>query len=48
MPQDQPLSGEVAELMAKAEAADQVDIPDGMSVPDELARRQRCGSGSQR
>ena len=31
---------EVAELMAKAEAADQADSPDGMSVPDELARRE--------
>jgi Nucleotidyl transferase AbiEii toxin, Type IV TA system len=26
--------------MAKAEAADQADIPDGMSVPEELARRK--------
>src|ERR671913_527963 len=31
---------EVAELMAKAEAADQADSPDGMSIPDELARRE--------
>jgi transposase len=30
---------EVSELMALAEAADQVNIPDGMSIPDELARR---------
>jgi transposase len=34
------LKAEVAELMAKAEAADQVDSPDGMSIPDELARRE--------
>jgi hypothetical protein len=34
------LQAEVAELMAKAEAADAADIPDGMSVPDELARRE--------
>jgi hypothetical protein len=27
-------------LMAKAEAADQADLPDGMSIPDELARRE--------
>jgi transposase len=34
------LKAEVADLLAKAEAADQADVPDGMSVPDELARRQ--------
>src|SRR5438067_1769755 len=34
------LEAEVAELMAKAEAADKADIPDGMSIPDELARRE--------
>jgi Transposase DDE domain len=34
------LKAEVAALMAKAEAADQADIPDGMSIPDELARRE--------
>jgi transposase len=34
------LKAEVADLLAKAEAADQTDIPDGMSVPDELARRE--------
>jgi transposase len=33
------LKAEVAELLAKAEAADQADIPDGMSIPEELARR---------
>jgi hypothetical protein len=26
--------------MAKAEAADKADFPDGMSIPDELARRE--------
>ena len=34
------LKAEVAELMAKAEAADQTDAPDGMSIPGELARRE--------
>jgi transposase len=34
------LKAEVADLMAKAEAADQADVPDGMSIPDELARRE--------
>src|SRR3978361_541862 len=34
------LQAEVAELMAKAEAADQADVPDGMSIPEELARRE--------
>ena len=34
------LKAEVAELMALAEAADQADVPDGMSVPEELARRE--------
>jgi transposase len=33
------LKAEVAELLAKAEAADQTDIPDGISIPEELARR---------
>ncbi len=34
------LKAEVAELLARAEAADKADIPDGMSIPDELARRE--------
>jgi transposase len=34
------LKAEVADLLAKAEAADQVDVPDGMSIPEELARRE--------
>src|SRR5665811_1902290 len=37
---EEQLKAEVADLMAKAEAADQADIPDGMSIPDELARRE--------
>jgi transposase len=32
---------EVAELMKKAEAADKSDIPDGMSVPEELELREK-------
>lgn len=35
------LRAEVAELVAKAEVADQADVPDGMSVPAELARREQ-------
>jgi transposase/IS5 family transposase len=36
------LEAEVAELLQKAESADQADIPDGMDVPAELSiRRQR-------
>jgi transposase len=34
------LKAEVAELLAKAEAADQADLPDGMSLPEELERRE--------
>jgi hypothetical protein len=34
------LKAEVAGLLAKAEAADQADLPDGMSIPGELARRE--------
>ena len=34
------LKAEVAELMTKAEAADQANNPDGMSIPDELERRK--------
>ena len=34
------LKGEVADLLAKAESADRADIPDGMSIPEELARRE--------
>ena len=35
------LKVEVAELLARAEAADQADVPDGLSIPDELARREK-------
>jgi transposase len=34
------LQAEVAELLAKAEAADQANVPDGMSIPEELALRE--------
>jgi transposase len=34
------LKAEVGTLLAKAEAADKADIPDGMSIPEELARRE--------
>src|ERR1700675_1279501 len=37
---EQQLKAEVSDLMARAEAADQADVPDGMSIPDELARRE--------
>jgi transposase len=37
---EKQLKAEVAELLAKAEAADQADVPDGMSIPEELARRE--------
>src|SRR5467141_267909 len=35
------LKAEVAELLARAEAADKADVPDGMSIPEELARREK-------
>ena len=34
------LKAEVGVLLAKAEAADRADIPDGMSIPEELERRE--------
>ena len=34
------LQAEVSELMARAEAADATEEADGMSIPDELARRE--------
>src|ERR1700760_4000880 len=34
------LKAEVAELLAQAEAADKADVSDGMSIPEELARRE--------
>jgi transposase len=35
------LKAEVGDLLGKAEAADQADVPDGMQVPEELARREK-------
>jgi hypothetical protein len=35
------LKAEVADLLGKAEAADQADVPDGMQVPEELGRREK-------
>jgi transposase len=35
------IKAEVAELLAKAETADRADIPDGMSLPEELERREK-------
>jgi hypothetical protein len=34
------LKAEVGELLAKAEAGDKADVPDGMSIPEELERRE--------
>src|SRR6202008_1073375 len=34
------LKAEVGELLAKAAAADKADVPDGMSIPEELERRE--------
>src|SRR6266853_971389 len=36
---EEQLKSEVADLMARAEAADAAEVVDGMSIPDELARR---------
>lgn len=38
---EQQLKAEVAELLAKAEAADRADVPDGMNIPEELERRDK-------
>jgi transposase len=35
------LKAEVGSLLAKAEAADKADVPDGMSIPEELERREQ-------
>jgi transposase len=37
---EEQLTAEVAELLKKAESADQAAIPDGMNIPEELARRE--------
>ena len=34
------LKAEVADLLVRAEAADQAEVADGLSIPDELARRE--------
>jgi hypothetical protein len=34
------MKAEVAELLARAEAANQADVSDGMSIPEELAPRE--------
>ena len=34
------MKAEVAELLARAEAADQAEVVDGMSIPEELACRE--------
>ena len=36
---EEQLKAEVDELLRQAEAADQADLPDGMSIPEELSRR---------
>ncbi len=36
---EEQLKSEVAELLRQAEAADQADLPDGMSIPEELSQR---------
>ena len=38
---EEQLKAEVAALLARAEAADQAEVPDGMSIPDELAHREK-------
>lgn len=38
--QEEQIKAEVADLLQKAETADQSDIPDGLSIPEELARRE--------
>jgi hypothetical protein len=35
------LKAEVADLLGRAEAADQADVPDGMQIPEELVRREK-------
>jgi len=34
------LQAEVKELLARAEAADQEPLPEGLSIPEELSRRE--------
>lgn len=35
------IKAEVSDLLKKAESADRADIPDGMSIPEELERREK-------
>ena len=35
------LKAEVADLLARAEAEDQANVPDGLSIPEELALREK-------
>jgi len=37
---EKPLKAEVEALLRQAEAADQADLPDGLAIPEELARRE--------
>jgi transposase len=39
------LKAEVVDLMAKAEAADQADVPDGLQIPEDLNRVQFGNAG---
>ncbi len=41
------LQGEVEALLRQAEAADQTDLPDGLDIPEELARREEPGRDCQ-
>ena len=38
---EEQLRAQIAELLSRAETADQADLPDGMSLPDELSRREQ-------
>jgi transposase len=37
---EKQLKGEIEELLRKADRADKADLPDGMSIPEELTRRE--------
>ena len=37
---EKQLKGEIKELLRKAKEADKQDLPDGMNIPEELARRE--------
>lgn len=38
---EEQLKGEIEELLQKANNADQQDVPEGMDIPEELARREK-------